>query len=353
MRIAVIILPLCFLAAQNGRAQERDFSGEWILNASQSSIRNLPALPDQSLNVQQSATSLTAGKAVYPLTGKSQKSQMSDATWNIATKWEGAALLANIIVSGPQSYSMDERWVRSRDSHRLTITRTVIRPGGESESVLVYQDSEPQPDRISAPAAPDLPADYKIVAGTRILLRLTNSVNTKHTSVGDKVYLQTAAPLFIDRQLVVPVGSYVNGTVIESSRAGHVKGKSALNLRFESLILPNGTKRDFLARAGSVDSKGNLDRTEGRIQGESNKGGDAKTIGQTTSAGAGIGSLGGAIAGHTGAGLGIGAAAGAAAGLAGILASRGPDVILAAGTTMELVLDRDMIFTAEELRRVQ
>ena len=363
MRIAAFILPLCFLAAQNSRAQERDFSGEWTLNAAQSTIRNLPALPDPSLNVQQTATTLTAGKAVYPLTGKSQKSQMSDASWNIAAIWEGSALLANIIVSGPQSYSMDERWVRSRDGHRLTITRTVIRPGGESESVLVYQDSEPpaqsqlvpepQPDHTSASTAPELPADYKIVAGTRILLRLTNSVNTKHTSVGDKVYLQTAAPLFIDRRLVVPVGSYVNGTVVESSRAGHIKGKSALNLRFESLILPNGTKRDFISRAGSVDSQGNLDRTEGRIQGESNKGSNAKTIGQTTSAGAGIGSLGGAIAGHTGAGLGIGAAAGAVAGLAGVLASRGPDVILAAGTTMELVLDRDMVFTAEELGRVQ
>ena len=102
-----------------------------------------------------------------------------------------------------------------------------------------------------------------------------------------------------------------------------------------------------------MDTRGNLDRTEGRIAGEGSKGSDAKTVGQTTSAGAGIGSLGGAIAGHTGAGLGIGAAAGAVAGLAGVLGSRGPDVILPPGTTMELVLNREMVFTFEELQRVQ
>jgi len=93
-----------------------------------------------------------------------------------------------------------------------------------------------------------------------------------------------------------------------------------------------------------------LDRSEGKIKGEGNKGGDARTVGQTTAAGAGIGTLAGAAAGHVGMGAGIGAAAGAAAGLAGVLGSRGPDVVLPAGTTVELVLDRELRFTAAELR---
>jgi len=45
------------------------------------------------------------------------------------------------------------------------------------------------------------------------------------------------------------------------------------------------------------------------------------------------------------------AAAGAAAGLAGVLGSRGPDVVLPAGTTVELVLDRELRYTAAELHR--
>ncbi len=164
------------------------------------------------------------------------------------------------------------------------------------------------------------------------------------------MYLETAVPIFVDERLLIPRGSYVAGTVTESKQAGRVKGKAALNLRFDTLTLPNGVTRDFRSRAGSADTRGNLDRSEGRIEGEGNKSGDAKTVGETTAAGAGIGTIAGAATGHYGLGAGIGAAAGAAAGLAGVLSSRGPEVVLPAGTTMELVLDRDLRFTSEDLR---
>ena len=49
-------------------------------------------------------------------------------------------------------------------------------------------------------------------------------------------------------------------------------------------------------------------------------------------------------------GLGIGAAAGAAAGLIGVLASRGPEAILEKGAQLDMVLDRDLAFTDDELQ---
>jgi hypothetical protein len=48
-------------------------------------------------------------------------------------------------------------------------------------------------------------------------------------------------------------------------------------------------------------------------------------------------------------GAGVGAMAGAAAGLVGVLASRGPEAQLAAGSVVEMVLDRDVRYTREEL----
>jgi type IV secretion system protein VirB10 len=48
-------------------------------------------------------------------------------------------------------------------------------------------------------------------------------------------------------------------------------------------------------------------------------------------------------------GAGIGAAAGATAGMIGVLASRGPDAVLARGSTLEMVLDRPITFTENEL----
>jgi hypothetical protein len=180
-------------------------------------------------------------------------------------------------------------------------------------------------------------------------MRLTNAIDTKHSAVGDRAYFETAVPVFVNRRLVIPARSYVTGTVIESGRAGRVKGKSALNIRFDSITLPNGTTRDLASRAGSVDGEGDLDRKEGRITGRGNKSGDAQTIGKTTAAGTGIGAVAGAAAGHLGMGAGIGAAAGALGGLAGVMGSRGPDVVLRPGTTMEFILDRELRFTEGEL----
>jgi type IV secretion system protein VirB10 len=48
-------------------------------------------------------------------------------------------------------------------------------------------------------------------------------------------------------------------------------------------------------------------------------------------------------------GLGIGAAAGAAAALTGILLTRGPDVVLSKGSTVEMLLDRSLTFDEAEL----
>jgi type IV secretion system protein VirB10 len=92
-----------------------------------------------------------------------------------------------------------------------------------------------------------------------------------------------------------------------------------------------------------------LDRAEGKVKSEGNKSGDAKTVGEAAAAGASIGTLAGGAAGHYGMGAGIGAAAGAAAGMIGVLSSRGPDAVLARGSTLEMVLDRPISFSENDL----
>jgi type IV secretion system protein VirB10 len=382
MRLCITVLTVTTLAVQIGTAQsDPGFSGLWKLNSARSDVHNLPTPPEPVLKVEQTAKALTlhtgsdeAGPftlATYPLDGSPAKRQVGGSSLNTVTKWEGAALLVNTIVSGPQNYTVMERWKRSRDGSTLTIKRTIVRLGGESESLLVYENpaaaalaaaKQPEPAPIAvatpriiqrAPQMPDTsssPSEYVVEAGTRVLLRLTNAVNTKHTAAGDRLYLETAVPVFVNGRLIIPRGSYVTGTVIDAKRAGRVKGKSELNLRFDSLTLPNGVTRDLRALPSAADTQGSLDKKEGKIEGEGNKGGDAKTVGRTTAAGAGIGTLAGAAAGHAGMGAGIGAAAGAAAGLAGVFGSRGPDVVLPPGTTVELMLDRDLRYTAAELR---
>jgi len=91
-----------------------------------------------------------------------------------------------------------------------------------------------------------------------------------------------------------------------------------------------------------------LDRKEGKITSEGNKSGDARNVGEAAGAGAGIGAIAGAVGGRPGLGVGVGAAAGAATGLPGVFLSRGSEAVLAKGTQLDMVLDRDLSFTTPE-----
>ena len=196
-------------------------------------------------------------------------------------------------------------------------------------------------------AAAALAGDYTVEPGTKIPLALINTISTKHSSEGDRVYLETAFPILANGRIVIPVGSYVAGTVTQVKKPGRVAGRGELYVRFDSLTLPNGVTRDFRARLGGVDGQtaGELDKSEGKVKSEGNKAGDVRSVGET----AGVGASVGAIAARSGMGAGIGAAAGAAAGLVGVLATRGPDAVLARGSTVEMVLDRPVTFTDDDL----
>jgi type IV secretion system protein VirB10 len=193
--------------------------------------------------------------------------------------------------------------------------------------------------------------EFVIDAGTKVPLSLINSISTKHSAEGDRIYLETVFPIMSNGRIVIPPGSYVAGTVTFVKRPGRVKGRGELFLRFDSLTLPNGVTRDFRARIGSMDGRASeeFDRTEGKISSEGNKGGDARNVGEATAAGASVGVIAGAASGHYGMGTGIGAAAGAAAGLMGVLLTRGPDAVLSKGSTIEMVLDRPLHFQDTEL----
>ena len=212
--------------------------------------------------------------------------------------------------------------------------------------ILPAQDASPVPAEESQP-----PKNYLVDIGTRIPLSMINSVSTKNSAAGDRVYLESTFPIVIDGRIVIPAGSYVMGTITESQRPGRVKGRGEFRLRFDSLTLPNGVTRDFRGTLAGLDGRANetLDRKEGTVRSEGNKSGDASTIGTTTVYGASGGGLIGAAAGSGIKGAGIGAAAGAAAGLVGILLTRGPDAVLAKGTTVEMILDRQVSFAEGEL----
>jgi hypothetical protein len=373
------VLPLLLLSSFAAAADpDRDFSGAWYLDQQKSDFGALTSPPGATLTITQEDATIRCAESdkdgkpvalwIYHSDGSVSKFQVAAARASSQSKWEGSAFLINTIITGSQNYVVMDRWKLSRDHNVLTIRRHIQRgaSAADAEAVLIYRNQHPNasdPDQPSnqspalnpganqpVNAPPQAPSEIVIPAGTKVPLTLINSLSTKHSAEGDRVYLQTSFPIAIAGRIIIPRGSYVMGTVTEAKRPGKVKGKGEIFLRFDSLTLPNGTTRDFRSRLGGTDADtGQFDRAEGKIKGEGNKGGDARTVGQTTAGGATIGAIAGSAAGHAGMGAGIGAAAGAAAGLATVLLSRGPDLVLPRGTSFEMVLDREVRYKPSEL----
>lgn len=179
----------------------------------------------------------------------------------------------------------------------------------------------------------------EIPKGTHVLLRMVNSINTRTAGEGDQVYLQTASPITADGQILIPTGSYVQGVVSHTKRSGKVAGRAELGIRLESLTLPSGKALKISPRLSSVDSNETsqkVEQEENIIKQGSDYGRDAKQIAILAGSGAGIGGL----ADRSWQGAGIGAGAGGGVGFATTLLTRGREVELRHGSTLDVVFDR-------------
>jgi hypothetical protein len=184
-----------------------------------------------------------------------------------------------------------------------------------------------------------LHAASEIPQGSHVLLRLVNSISTRTAREGDYVYMKTATPIVVNGEFVVPVDSYVQGVVSHARRSGRVSGRAELAIRIEILTLPGGKVIQVSPHLSAIDSEGTDQKVETRentIQQGGTKGADAERVAIIAGHGAAIGG----IADRSWKGAGIGAGAGGAVGLATVLLTRGREVDLRQGSTIDVVFER-------------
>lgn len=186
-----------------------------------------------------------------------------------------------------------------------------------------------------------------IPAGTRIPVRLENTISTKANHEGDPIYARSTFPVVIDEKILVPAGTYVQGKISAIKPAGRIKGRAEVLIHFTTLIYPSGYT---VMLPGSIDNAPAVDKAkvkdkEGTIQADSNKGKTAATI----AAPAAEGALTGAVI-HGGEGALIGAGIGGAVGTAIAALSHGNEVKMGPGTTLEVVLQRDVPIDGSRVR---
>ena len=178
-----------------------------------------------------------------------------------------------------------------------------------------------------------------IPQGAHVLLRMENSINTRTAQEGDYIYLRTASPISDDSGIAVPAGSYVQGVVTLAKRSGRISGRAQLAIRLETLTLASGKMFKFSPHLTSVDAGDTGQKVvgkEGTVEQAPSRGEDARQIAILAGSGAAVGG----VADRSWKGAGIGTGIGSAVGLATVLLTRGKEVELRQGATLDVVFDR-------------
>lgn len=189
----------------------------------------------------------------------------------------------------------------------------------------------------------------EIPAGTKVALRLKQAISTKTAREGDAVYAETTFPIAIDDRILIPVGTYVQGKISHIQRGGHIKGRAELLLHFTSMIYPSGYTVMLPGALENVPGAehATMKDSEGTIRQDSDTGKKMETVAKTAGTGAAIGGLGTGSWKGAGIGGGIGAGVGAAIGML----SRGGDVRLEPGTSVEMVIQRSVPLDGSRIPR--
>jgi hypothetical protein len=164
-------------------------------------------------------------------------------------------------------------------------------------------------------------AQYKVTvpAGTRILIRTIDSIDSSQQKAGYRFNATLETSLQADNMTVAPRGTRVYGVLSSASSAGRMKGSSELGLELTDIVI-NGTSYPLLTSSYEIEGKGEGGNTAKKVIG-----------------GAGLGALIGGIAGG-GKGAGIGALIGGGAGTAVASSKKGQQLSIPSESLLEFRL---------------
>jgi hypothetical protein len=169
---------------------------------------------------------------------------------------------------------------------------------------------------VPTPAAVPNANSITVPAGTDLLVRMIDSVNSDKNHVGDRFRASLEQDFVVDGVVIAPKGTDVYGRLSEAKEAGHIQGKSQLKLELTEILIRNRLQPIMTA--------------DYEVSGSSRGSDTAKKVG----IGAVAGTVIGAIAGG-GKGAAIGAGVGAGAGTAVQVMTKGEQVHVPSETLLD------------------
>ena len=174
---------------------------------------------------------------------------------------------------------------------------------------------------LAATPMPPAPTKVTFPAGTRILIRMVDSVDSEKQQPGYRFTASLETNLQVDDVVVAPRGTTVYGRLVTAQAAGRMSGGAELTLELTDIVI-NGAASPLLTSTYQIRSKGKGEKTAKRIVG-----------------GAGLGALIGGIAGG-GTGAAIGVVSGAASGTTVSAATKGKQVSVPSESLLEFRLEQ-------------
>src|SRR5260370_3453894 len=170
-------------------------------------------------------------------------------------------------------------------------------PDPEPRDAAAAESSTPVDSPAAPPAIAEHPADptFVIPRGTKIRVRLAQTLDTKYSRTGSRFAATLDAPIVVGNRVVVPKGTPFTGAILASKPSGRLRGRARLEITLRSFRMENVTYH--LATASDT-----------RVSGSHKKRNLALMCGGPA-AGSGLGALAGGGAGAL-IGAGVGAVAG-------------------------------------------
>jgi hypothetical protein len=170
---------------------------------------------------------------------------------------------------------------------------------------------EARPSVEPAAVEPPSPPRMVIPQDTTLHLVIEDALSSERSQAGDRVVARVERAVSDSGEVVLPGGTYLEGRVVTAQPAGRVKGKSRLEVAFDGIVVRGSRYR--------------LETTGLSLEGEDSHGRDAAMVAGGAVAGAILGKI-------TGGSAGKGAVLGGAAGGGAVLATKGKNIELPAGS---------------------
>jgi hypothetical protein len=139
-------------------------------------------------------------------------------------------------------------------------------PAGNSASPMQNSPAASQPSNAmqqqaaAPPPPPPPPPPLVVPAGTSLVVRMGNTIDTKTANAGDTFTGTLARSVAVGDDIAIPAGAGVAGSVVDSKSPGKFKGEGVLSVTLNSITV-NGVPTNISTSTYAQNVKGKGKRT--------------------------------------------------------------------------------------------